>query len=186
MSEEQGAWQRIAGFPRPAVLVDFPRVDPATGEPVTKVWMQILTHEELQDCIAAKEARVQGLLKGLQIPNTSLSEGYETISATELSIQILCRSVLEPDAQRAPLFPGPRECASVLTQDEIGMLMRQYSLVQDACGPERAHMSHEEVEGYVRRLGGGGGDPLSEMTSEEITDLVMTLVQLTCANREPS
>lgn len=183
MNEESSLWQRIANIPRPSVLVDFPRVDPATGEPVSKVYMQILTHEELQDCIAAKEIHVQAMLKGIPIGSNEYSEGYETISATELSIQILTRAVLESDGDRAPLFPSPRACAECLTQTEIGMLMRQYSLVQDTCGPERVHMSREEAEGYVRRLGGGGGDPLTEMSSEEISDLVLLLANMTCASR---
>lgn len=179
MSEDEtnvsALWKQITRIPRPGRLVDFPRLDPATGETVSQVMMHVLTQEELQDSAAAAEKYTKNKLKDVAMRKDDKSDGYDKIFNNEVSVQILCKAVRDPDSGR-PLMPSPRAASQSLTQDEFGMLMRAYFLVQAELGPVVATMSAEEMEGWVTRLvEGAAAHPLALLSSDALTELIMLM-----------
>lgn len=177
VTELQGSalWKQITLIPRPGRKVDFPRVDPATGETVAQCLIQILTQDELQECAAAAEKYTQLKLKDSKLKKDDKSEGYDQIFNNEVSVQILSRAVRDLEDNKA-LFPSPRAAAKVLTQDEFGMLMRQYLIVQAELGPVVAEMTEDEMEGFIERLvEGASAHPLAQLSSGAMTSLVMLM-----------
>lgn len=170
-------WKQITHIPRPSRTVDFPRTDPATGEAASQVLIQILNQEELQACAAAAEKFARTKLKELHsLRKGDKAEGYDTLFNNEVSVQILCKAVRDPENGR-PLFPSPRAASKVLTQEEFGSLMRSYLIAQAELGPVVASMTADEMEAWIVRLKeGAAAHPLALLSSDALTELIMHMV----------
>ena len=175
-------WEEITRVPRPNRDIDFPRIDPVTQEPISKCKVYILTQSELQACTAAAEKYVREMLKDSQPKRDEKSSGYEDLYNNEVTVQLLCKALRHPttmldNGEHEPLQPSTVMFKKTMTQDEVGMLMRQYLLVQAELGPIVSHMDKEEVDVWVQRLGAAGASssPLAFLSSEALTDLVMHL-----------
>lgn len=174
----ESIWQKIEQTPRPAIEVDLPITDPATGGPVSRVLMRELTQAELQAANAEAERFTRGKLKDLTPEETEESLGYDCIFANALAISILTSAVLDPET-RAPLFPSFSEAAKVLTQDTLGVLTRLYLICQKERGPDDGVMAAPEVDEWIVRLGGPNGSPeaLALLENHELMALTMELAK---------
>lgn len=173
------SWLKIEELPRPACEVDFPRKDPATGEPVCKVLMQILTQADLHECYAEAERYTQEKLKDSLPGSDERSLGYDAILAGETSLNILFRAVLNAE-DRSRLFPSVREAAQALTQNEVGMLTRQYLLVQAELGPQVGDgMTKLEVDGFIEALAdvSTNSSVLGWLNDKQLVDLMVQMAR---------
>ena len=170
-------------MPRPQRVVDYPRIDPVTGESVGKVTIRILSQaDQMAAAAAADKYTIDTLKRSPRKDETSY--GYETIYNNESTVQLLFRAVYRasPTGQPIPLpfFPSPDAIrgnatgVEGLTQDEIAALLRMYFIVQRELGPIVDKMSVEEMEAWIERLAeGGSAFPLALLESHAVNDLVM-------------
>lgn len=164
---------QLTSVPRPSRTVDLPRVKPGTTEAAGQVLMRVLTQTELIQAAAEAEDFTRKAMK--EVPKAvEANIGYENIYNNASSVEILYRACRRVDNPEWPFFPTPRAMRDALTQDEIGVLMRSYLILQAELGPIVAHMSEGEVDAWIRRLVEGGSTlPLSVLSSEGVSDLVM-------------
>lgn len=181
-------WVHLSSLQRPHRILDYPRVDPVTGQAIGKIAMRVLSQAELMSCAAAAEKYTTDILKKTQ-RREEYSKAYEDIYANESTVQILFRSVYRAkkvdsttwELGTLPFFPSPdairgNEGSEGLTQDEIGVLLRSYLIVQRELGPIISKMTVEEMEAWVSVLAKGGSTlPLARLTSEARDDLVMLM-----------
>lgn len=166
-------WKQITRVPHPGRLVDFPRRDIKTGEPITQCFVRVLSLDELQECNAAAEVYAKRQLKDLRIEKGSRADGYANLFSDEICVQILCKAVREPEEPHGALFPSPRTAALTLTQMEFGELMASYFTVQNELGPVVASMTSEEMEAFITRLVEGARCfPLARCSSDALSTLV--------------
>lgn len=171
-------WNQIEEASRPAVEVDLPIIDPATGGSVGRVLMRELTQAELQAANADAERYTRDKLKDVVPGNADECRGYDAIFDNALALNIIVRAVVDPDA-RDLLFPSALEAGKVLTQDTLGILMRLYLICQKQRGPEDGIMTAAEVDEWIAQLGGprGNVEGLSLLSTEELHALVMELAK---------
>lgn len=168
-------WARIASSERPSKVVDFPRNDPVTGEPVGKLAIRVLTQAELMIASSQADKFAKELLKD-RPRREEENRGYDDIYRNEAAVQILCRACRDSEKLDIPLFPSPAQVREKLTADEIAVLTRTYTQVQTDLGPIVADMSEEEVDAWVERLGKGGETyPLALLSSDAHDRLTLRL-----------
>jgi len=148
-------WLALTAIPRPHKLVDFPRRLPGTEESVGQVAMWPLTQEEQMACSAEADRFTKKLLKDGQKKDEA-NLGYETMFSNEVAVQILYRACRDATDLERPAFPSPSQLRQALTADEVGALFKHYLTVQLELGPIVAHLSDEEMEAWVKRIGEGG------------------------------
>jgi|SRR5215210_7474121 len=166
-------WAQITQVPRPHRLVDFPRRDPGSGEPMGKVALQVLTQEEQMTCAAAAEAFTRKIIK--EAPRQDEAKrGYDDVYNNAAAVEVLFRACRRTEDVTRPFFPAPAEIRKHLTADEVGVLMTNYFTVQTELGPIVAHLSSEEVDAWITRLvEGGSAYPLDLLSSDVLRTLVV-------------
>jgi len=165
-------WLRITQLPRASKIVDYPKKDPITDEPLGQVLIQVLTQQEQMEASIAAETYARKWLK--DSPNSSA--GYENVYNNASAVEVIYRACRRPDAPLRPMFPSPALIKQRMTADEVGVLMQSYLQVQYDLGPIAAHMSTEEYEAWVSRLARGGESfPLASLSWEARTDLTMRM-----------
>lgn len=170
-------FQELMAMPRPGRAVDIPRTNPATGKPVGKVWMQILTEQEQMACAAAAEDVTRTLLK--TVPKAEESRrGYDAVYDNAAACELLfraCKDVTDPTHKRA-FFPSPTQMRATLTSDELGVFVLSYQTVQAELGPILSTMPPEEVDAWVKVIGEGGSRlPFDLLSSGALKDLAFSL-----------
>ena len=193
MSEPESAlWARLATWPRPFRLVDFPRKG-EDGEPLGSIHMQILTQEE---CLAAQVAaeKVVRALFGKSdgdkdgpkfaggMPKRDEATVFDGLHQNVVSTELLFRACRRPagdgthEGPAWPLFPSPAELRKKLTIDEVGVLMREYLQVQADLGPIVARLSEEEFEAWVERIAKSGStSPFASLSWEAASELILLM-----------
>lgn len=187
---ESSLWTRLAAMPRPFRLVDFPRKG-EDGEPVARIHMWILSQEECLAAQVAAEKYVRRLFgedeKGAPsfgggMPKKDEASIFDTLHQNAVAVELLfraCRRVESPDGdahQRPewPFFPSPAEVRKKLTNDEIGVLMREYLQVQADLGPIVSAMTAEEVDGWVERIAKSGTtSPFASLSWDAASELIL-------------
>lgn len=152
-------WARMQEVPRPSEVVDFPRKDPATGRPLSKIRIQVLTETE------HTRARIEGRkrimekygVQSNQLDDSVMREVVSDACARE-ALKLACLSVKPisaPDAKTpryAYMFPND-ERLDALTADELVALFNTYTLVQQRFGPFSQNLlSEEELNAWIRVL----------------------------------
>lgn len=165
-------WLRLAQLPRPSRTVDYPKLDPITGEPMGKVLVQILTQEEQMEAAIAAERYTKAQVKD----SDRGSLGYENVYKNACSVEVLYRAIKRVDKPTHTFFPSPRDIRQKMTPDEVGVLMAMYLEVQREMGPIVADMTDTELEAWITRLvEGGSAFPLGSLSSEGMSSLVMLM-----------
>lgn len=176
------AWLAITEAPRPHDLVDFPRKG-QDGRPVAQLALVVLTSQETQAATLATEKWVRKIMKeASSLPGREeRSEGYPTLFENRASVEILFRCCKRADDLGKPFFPAPDAIASKLSDDEIALLMKDYSMVRTAKGPAIAHMTDDEFNAWVEVLSKGGSlYPLAALSSGATATLLQRMaVELT-------
>lgn len=137
-------WELIKSLPMPFRIVDFPRKDPVTGNPVTQLHMKLLSQSELCKAIAGTHRYAIEMLQqkdGAQ-PDPSL-QGYEDLYANESCVQLLYLACKRLDKTHWPFFATPKEMRE-LPNETIAMLFREYLLLKDEFSPEASAEEPEE------------------------------------------
>lgn len=166
-------WIRLTELPRPFKLVDFPRKDPITKQPVGKVAIWVLTQGELMIAQAAADEFAKKTLK--ENPKTSEQNlGYEELYKNAAAVEIICRACRRPDDLKQPAFPSPKLVRSTMLSDEVAILARHYLQWQAESGPIIAYMSEADMDAWLERLSAGGSKfPLALLSSGMQEDLLM-------------
>ncbi len=167
-------WTRLTQLPRPSREVDYPRLDPTTGESIGKVVIQILSQQEQMVAAVAAERFTREQLKDPK--GTEAGLGYQNVYKNAQAVEVLSRACRRSDDPTQPMFPSPKLMREQLTPDEVGVLLSIYLEVQTELGPIVAHMDEGEMEAWIRRLvEGGSAFPLAQLSSELTSDLVMLM-----------
>lgn len=168
-------WMQITAMPRPTRLVDFPRKDPITGEPMATLVMQVLTQEEWMSCAADAEKFTRELLKNAP-KNDEARRGYDSVYDNAASLEILFRACRREKDPKIHFFPSVSAIRKALSADEVGVLMRHYLTAQLELGPIIARLDEKEVDAWVERLAEGGSSvPLDLLSLDELKTLALTL-----------
>lgn len=170
-------WTKLSSSKRAYELVDFPRLDPVTGEPLGQVAMWPLKQGEIIRAKAEATRYARGVIKE-KFDAVERVEGYEQVFLDACACEILFQACRRPENVELPVFPTPQAVRLQLTSDECAILMNQYSMVQAKLGPIRSAMTHEECEAWITRLREGGSEfPLALLSPAQQTALLMYLVK---------
>ncbi len=168
-------WSKLITIPRPWEVVDFPRMDPITKEPIGKLAIWCLTQEEQIASAAAADRVAKQLLKEGQ-KNGEENLGYQDVYRNEATVQVLHRACRDVNDIARPAFPAPGLLRKQLTTDEIGVLAVLYMQVQFKIGPIVARMSPDEEKEWIRRLADGGQVfPTSSLSPREQERLLSSM-----------
>jgi hypothetical protein len=160
--------------PRPFRIVDFPRKDPITGEPLGRVALWVLTQVERISAAAAAEKRVRDLLGTAGDYSQGAADVYENAAAAEI-LALACR---DADDVTKPLFPSAMHVRSVLTVDEVAVLLRMYAEAQTELGPIVSEMSEADVERWIAKLmEAGTAVPLASLVPGALATLALCLAR---------
>jgi hypothetical protein len=169
---------KLAAAKRPYEVVDFPRTDPATGEPIGKLALMPLSEEETIFAKAEATKYAKSLIKD-KFDATEYIVGYEHVYIDACSCEILlraCRDLRDPHTIR--VFPTATEVRKKLTSDEMAVLINMYAIVQNKLGPIVSWMSEGECDAWIKRLQEGGSElPLGLLSSEAVKALLMHSVR---------
>ena len=168
-------WVELSKLPRAHRIVESPlKLSDGTAIPLA---MMVLTQEESQQCTIAAEAFTRKMLK--EIPKSEeKSEGYSNLYETRAAAEILYRSCHKHNKLNEKFFPTVNDIAKKLTTDQIGVLMKQYIVVQQELGPIVSHMSQEEFDAWVEKLAkGGSASFLGFLTSEAQNQFILSMAK---------
>ncbi len=167
-------WLAITAMPRPSRIVEFPR-NGADGKPIGELRIQVLTQEEQILCSAEAERFTKKAIKDLP-KGDEAQLGYQNVYNNSAAVEVLFHACRKRDEAKDPFFPSREAIRKVLTPDEVGVLMMHYYTAQAELGPIVAHMSEEEVDAWVARLGEGGSRfPLDFLSLDGLKDLAFSL-----------
>lgn len=167
-------WVALTQTPRPFKVVDFPRADPITGEPMGKVAIWCLTQEEQIAASAEAERVTKKLLKDPQREGEA-NLGYTTIFSNEATVQVLFRACRNVKDIMRPVFPSASMLRKQLSVDEISVLAVLYMQVQSSVGPIVASMTPEEEKLWIGRLADAGDVfPTASLTLREMEALLLS------------
>lgn len=176
-------WLALTEMPRPHRVVDFPRADPKTGEPVGQIAIRVLTQEEQMTCSMAADREAKRIMKE-RPAREELSKGYDDLYNNAAATEILFRACRRPGKLDLPVFPPPSEMRRVLSSDEIGVLMRAYFQVQAELGPIQAGLTDEECEAWISRLEAAADVyPLGLLSLADLDRLLMYSVRQLSSSR---
>lgn len=166
-------WLQITQMPRPHRLVDFPRKDRVTGQPIGQIAIWVLTQEESMICQSAAEKFARNTLKENVPKQSDAQEGYANIYRNAAAVEVLWRACRRPEDLKQPAFPSPGEMRKLLTHDEVGVLMSHYNRVQTELGPYVTDMTAEELDAWIARLEEGGSRFFLDCLSSEVKEALI-------------
>lgn len=169
---------RLSQLPRPHRIVELPRKDAVTGEPVGSVAMVVLTQTETIAAAASAERRARAVLKDALPRREDAQLGYDDVYNNLAACEILfraCKDVSDPTLKR-PAFKTPDELGNGFSNDEIAALHHDYLTVKYECGPIIGSMTPEEVDAWVEMLAkGASAIPLDRLSWGAIGTLVVSM-----------
>ncbi len=182
-------WTALTQIPRPWKVVDFPRVDPITKEPIGQVAIWVLTQEEQIAASAEADRVAKQLLKDPQRKGEA-NLGYENIYNNEATVQVLYRACRDVKDITRPAFPTSSLLRKHLSIDEISVLGVLYMQVQSSIGPIVSSMTAEEEKTWIGRLAEAGNifptGWLSQLEQERLLlSLASQLVSFWTATSSP-
>jgi hypothetical protein len=164
-------------MPRAHRVVEFPRVNPQTGEPIGRVAIWVLTQDERIRAAANAERATRELL-GDAMPGRKSSQGAEDIYENNAACEVLFRACRDVDDLDRPAFPSVAAIKQFLSVDEVAVLLRLYTEVQAEIGPIVSHMSEGDVNAWIDRLAEAGSMvPLSLLAPTALGDLVTSMAR---------
>lgn len=155
-------------------IVEFPRKN-NEGEPLCDLALVLLSNAEDTAVIfsAQKEMKKYTDLE----PNT---ESYNEILNHHKAIELLFKVCRNSNDLKAAFFPDKKAISSVLTTDEISILINHYMHLKAKSSVIVADMTEEAMKIYIDRLKEGGssaGNFLSSFTWVALTDLLMYMAK---------
>lgn len=147
-------WTKLQAFPRPSLVVDYPRKD-ADGTPIGQLAIWPLTAGEQIAANVEADRFAKRLLKEAQQKGEA-NFGYEHTFSTEGSIQTLFRACRVHNDLSKALFPSPAKMRETLAVEELSALYRIYCTVQVELGPTVTALTDEEYEQWIVELAKGG------------------------------
>lgn len=199
---ESTLWERLAALPRPFRIVDMPRKG-EDGEPIGKVHMHILSQEECMRAQVAAERFVRGLFErpgekdgaaelrfAGSMPKKDEASIFDVLHQNAVSVELLFLACRRPqgdgphESPKWPAFPSPAHMRKVLTNDEIGVLMREYLQVQADLGPIIATMNEGEFDAWVERIAKSGStSPFASLSWEAASELILLMARRLWSSR---
>ncbi len=168
-------WVALTTTPRPFKVVDFPRVDPITKDPVGQLAIWVLTQEEQIAACAEADRVAKQLLKDPQKQGEA-NIGYENIYNNEATVQVLYRACRDVKDVLRPVFPSASMLRKQLSVDEISVLGLLYMQVQGSIGPIVASMTVEEEKLWITRLAEAGNVfPTALLSQREQEALLLSM-----------
>lgn len=169
---------KLTATPRPYRVVDLPRKNHETGEPVSQVAMVVLTQEEMINAASEAEKLARKKL-GEGLPKKEeYSLGYDDVYQNIAACEVLFRACRSVEDITKKAFKTPHEIMQSLSNDEIAVLHHHYLTVKYELGPIVAEMSVEEMETWIRVLGEGGSTfPLDTLSWGVLRTLVVSMAK---------
>lgn len=166
-------WVALNQAERPTKLIDFPRINPATGKSYGQIAIRILTQGEIisAKADATKHARAAISEKFDVIEKV---EGYIQVYDDAAMTELVYRFCRRPENTMLPTFPRAADVRQKLTSDECSVLIAAYAIIQIELGPIVADMTDIECEAMIERLKKGGSySPLASLSLEQRIRLQM-------------
>lgn len=170
-------WAAITSTPVPHRVVDFPRKDPITGQPIGTLAIIVLKQQESMACVSAADAFAKRNIKELAKKDEE-NRGYHDLFNNEAAIQILVRACRDSKRIDQQVFKSATDLRSQLTDDEVAVLFKLYMQVRAELGPIVAEMSPEEMDAWIERLAIGGGTfPLAQLSQDALEVLAIFMAR---------
>lgn len=175
---------RLSANTRPSEVVDFPRRDPITREPVGKVRVQVLNLAEHD------EARLKAqhwIIEKKRITRDQLdAAGIREVLGDRVAKELIAMSCVSVDPIKDTAETGkPRylrhfrsaDDVDILMADELEALWMTYQMVQRKFGPYEGNIeTAEQASAWMKRLvEGGSALPLGVLGWHHLVELTMLL-----------
>lgn len=179
MAEQNANFARLAKRSRPYVPFTFHKRE--DEEVATEAVLVVLSESEMQECFAEaqKFADAKTREKTGDATNHSSKFGWAEVYEDEKIVQVMTLAMREVGYPKEDLrfVPNPKMLRDALNSDELGVLNRAYQNLRADSGPIISQVSSDDAEAWIQALmEGGKRSPLSRLSSEGLTDLVMHLV----------
>lgn len=160
-------------------VIDFPRKDPITREPVAKVAIRALSVMEINAATTAAEHYAKRLLREEQRASEA-NLGYQTLFENAASIELLYRACRDAENLDRPAFMSPDDMRRILSMDEVACLVEAYNQMQAETSPIVSNMTSEEMDAWLLRIKEAGETmlPLYSLSSAMKNDLLMRSASL--------
>ncbi len=174
---------KLLECPRPTEVINYPRKDPATGEAIGKIRIQVLTQEEHDRArIAAhRTMKAQGFDKDDLAGATMQEVLGDSVARELLAMACLMADGVELEDDKQTYGRVFRDAGDLkkLGSDEIAVLFNAYMLVQAKYGPfESSVSSAADVDAWVTRLMEGGSSfLLLQLPLPALVELTWLLAQ---------
>lgn len=166
-------WAHLINIPRPFREFDFPRLDPITKKPFSKIAIWVLSQEELIISEAAAERFTRNLFKNEMPKDGEQATAYNDIYRNAASVEVLFRACRDVNDLTRPAFPSPSLMRKHFSTDEIGVLMNHYLTTQAEVGPIISKMTESEMDQWIKKLEDGANHYfLDLLSSEALKDLL--------------
>jgi hypothetical protein len=179
-------FRKLCEIPRPSEVVDFPRKDPETGEPVGKVRVQVLTMVQHDDARmkAYHWLKDQKKVNKEDLESTLLQEVYgdrvarEVLAMCCLTENPIAGTVEAGKPKYGRLFRNAGDL-DTLSADELTVLFTTYEMVQNKYGPNAANIeSDEELNAWIEVLSEGAATfPLAGRSWHQLASLCLSLAE---------
>ena len=130
----------------PFVVIDFPRYD-ATGEPIARVHMRLLTIAEEQLALAQARTNCARLTKDASEYKSDLTD----LEHNERMAEIIAIAARRDDDPSQAFFEAGRLEVDQFTSDEIGVLVAAYARLKDE-NPRVDQLSQADFEEAIKVL----------------------------------
>lgn len=177
---------KLSAPTRPSEIVDFPRRDPNTRQPIGKVRIQVLNLSEYD------EARIKAqhwIVEKKRISRDQLDgQAVKEVLGDRIAKELISMACLSVDPIKDTEQTGhPRymrhfataDAVDVLLADELEALWMTLQMIQRKYGPYEGNLdSAEQVTAWMKRLvEGGTALPLGQLGWHHLVELTMSLAE---------
>ena len=174
---------KLMETPKPAMVVDFPRIDHVTKKPIAQVRVEVLGHD--QHDYARRQAHAALKARNYTLEDLA-SPALNEITGDAVARELLAMAVFEvkpmpggdPDKPSyMRVFRDAADLTKALTADELATLFAYYAQVQYKFGPlDKFYDNGDEVDAWVKRLAEGAGEhSFLRLSSPRQADLLYSL-----------
>lgn len=172
-------WAKLSSNSQPTQVIDYPRY--VSGQAIGQIVIRCLTQEDYiriqENSIKEYNRRIKG--KEIDVPIESV-RGEEILKNIHALFYVF-EATRDMENKALPAFPSVQELSKRASPDEIAVLSLNILRFQKENSPIIAHMSKDELDGWIDRLAKDSQDAayfLDQISSDVQSQLMLYMGNL--------